>query len=101
MSKKGNSVADAYVNLIPSAEGFSDGIQKAINEGSSKGSASAVSALSSIGMGFAQGIGQAAFGAVTELGSKAVDVAKASIDYYKDYEQLIGGVETLFGNAAK
>lgn len=100
MSKRGNTVASAYVNLIPSAEGFSDGIKKAIDEGSASGSKSAVSALSSIGMGFAQGIGQAAFGAVTELGSKAVEVAKSSIKSYSDYEQLIGGVETLFGNAA-
>ena len=101
MSKRGNTVASAYVNLIPSAEGFSDGIKKAIDEGSASGSKSAVSALGNIGMGFAQGIGQAAFGAVTELGSKAVDVAKASISSYAEYEQLIGGVETLFGHAAK
>lgn len=100
MGKKGNTVGDAYVNLIPSAEGFSDGIKKAIDEGTSAGSKSAVSGLSSLGMGFVQGIGQAAFGAVTELGSKVVDVAQSSISSYAEYEQLIGGVETLFGTAS-
>ena len=100
MSKRGNTVGTAYVDLMPSAEGFSEGIKKAIDEGSSAGSKSAASALSNIGTGFAMGIGQAAFGAVTELGSKAVEVAKSSIESYKEYEQLIGGTETLFGNAA-
>ena len=100
MSKRGNTVGTAYVDLVPSAEGFSDGIKKAIDEGSAAGSKSAFSALSSLGTGFAMGIGSAAFGAVTELGKKAVEVAKSSIDSYKEYEQLIGGVETLFGNAA-
>lgn len=98
MSKK--AVADAYVNLIPSAEGFQDGIEKAINEGTSKGSKSAIGMLSNLGTGFAMGIGQAAFGAVSELSSKVVEVAQSSINSYKEYEQLIGGTETLFGNAA-
>ena len=71
MSKRGNTVGTAYVELVPSAEGFSHGIKKAIDEGSAAGSKSAFSALSSLGTGFAMGIGSAAFGAVTELGKKA------------------------------
>lgn len=98
MSK--NTVADAYVNLIPSAEGFSNGVANAINEGASSGSKLAMGSIANIATGFAQGIGQAAFGAVEELGSKAVEIAKSSIDSYKEYEQLIGGVETLFGDAS-
>lgn len=101
MGKKGSAIADAYVNLIPSAEGFSAGIENAINEGTRGGSKSAIGMLSNLGMGFAQGIGQAAFGAVTELGSKAVEVAQQAIGSYAEYEQLIGGVETLFGPAAQ
>lgn len=98
MSK--NTVADAYVNLIPSAEGFSNGVAKAIDEGTSSGTKLAMGSISNIATGFAQGIGQAAFSAVEELGSKAVEIAKSSIDSYKEYEQLIGGVETLFGDAS-
>lgn len=99
MAKKG-TIADAYVNLIPSAEGFKSGVEKAINEGTSAGAKSASLGIGNIASGFAMGIGQAAFGAVTELGSKVVDVAKSSISSYAEYEQLIGGVETLFGSAA-
>ena len=99
MAKKG-TIADAYVNLIPSAEGFKSGVEKAINEGTSAGAKSASLGIGNIVSGFAMGIGQAAFGAVTELGSKVVDVAKSSISSYAEYEQLIGGVETLFGSAA-
>lgn len=100
MSKKGNTIANAYVNLIPSAEGFSSGVEKAISEGTSAGAKTASLGISNIASGFAMGIGQAAFGAVTELGSKVVDVAKSSIASYAEYEQLIGGVDTLFGSAS-
>lgn len=34
---------------------------------------------------------------VKELGSIFVDVGKKALDSYADYEQLIGGVQTLFG----
>lgn len=101
MAKKGNTVANAYVNLIPSAEGFSSGVEKAISEGTEAGGKKASLGLSNLASGFAMGIGQAAFGAVEALGSKVVDIGKSAIGSYKDYEQLIGGTETLFGNAAK
>ena len=101
MAKKGSTVANAYVNLIPSAEGFSSGVEKAITEGTQAGSKKASSGLSNLASGFAMGIGQAAFGAVEALGSKIVDLGKTAIGSYKDYEQLIGGTETLFGNASK
>ena len=101
MGKKGNTIANAYVNLIPSAEGFQSGVEKAISEGTSAGAKTASLSISNLASGFAMGIGSAAFGAVEQLGSKVVDVAKSSIASYADYEQLVGGVETLFGNAAK
>lgn len=99
MAKKG-TIADAYVNLIPSAEGFKSGVEKAINEGTSAGAKSASLGIGNLVSGFTMGIGQAAFNAVTELGSKVVDVAKSSISTYAEYEQLVGGVETLFGTAS-
>ena len=101
MAKNGSTVANAYVNLIPSAEGFSSGVEKAISEGTTAGGKKASIGLSNLASGFAMGIGQAAFGAVEALGSKVVDVGKQAIGSYKDYEQLVGGTETLFGNAAK
>ena len=101
MAKKGSTVANAYVNLIPSAEGFSSGVEKAISEGTEAGSKKASVGLSNLASGFAMGIGQAAFQTVEALGSKVVELGQTAIGSYKDYEQLIGGTETLFGNAAK
>lgn len=38
---------------------------------------------------------------LTTLGNKAADVFKGAIDSYANYEQLVGGVQTLFGSSAK
>ena len=42
-----------------------------------------------------------ALNAVKELGQAFVDLGKQAISSYADYEQLVGGVETLFGESAK
>lgn len=43
----------------------------------------------------------AGFGAaVTAAGKGLVDIAKSSVEAFADFEQLTGGVETLFGNSA-
>ena len=38
--------------------------------------------------------------AVLEIGKSFVNIGKQAIDSYADYEQLIGGVETLFGESS-
>ena len=43
---------------------------------------------------------QAGISALESLGSAALNVFKDAIDGYAQYEQLIGGVETLFGSSA-
>lgn len=48
----------------------------------------------------AEGISKAIDG-LKELGRKVIDVGKQSIDNYANYEQLVGGVETLFKGSAK
>ena len=48
----------------------------------------------------AQGISKAIEG-LKQLASKVVEVGKESIAEYSNYEQLIGGVETLFKDSAK
>ena len=67
------TIADAYINLIPSAEGLSDGIKKAIDEGSSAGTKSSLVGLSNLTSGFAMGVGQAAFSAVSAVVSTVGD----------------------------
>lgn len=40
-------------------------------------------------------------GAVKSIGSSFINIGKQALDSYADYEQLVGGVETLFKNNAK
>lgn len=44
---------------------------------------------------------EAAADAIKKLGKAAVDTGKKAIQNYAEYEQLVGGVETLFKDAAK
>ena len=43
---------------------------------------------------------QSAIAGMKKLGSTAIDVGKQAIESYADYEQLVGGVETLFKDSA-
>lgn len=44
---------------------------------------------------------QSAISGIKKLGSVMIDVGKQAIESYADYEQLVGGVETLFKDSAK
>lgn len=43
---------------------------------------------------------ESAIAGIKKLGSTIIDVGKQSLSSYADYEQLVGGVETLFGDSA-
>jgi hypothetical protein len=43
---------------------------------------------------------KAAIDGLKKLGEAVVEVSKSAIDSYANYEQLVGGVDTLFGNAS-
>ena len=65
-----------------------------------KGLADASSQTSSIGGKIASGLGTAAKATAAAVGAASVAIGglvKSSIDAYANYEQLVGGVETLFG----
>lgn len=76
--------------------GFRNGLKRA--EGLGKGLASSISAKT-IAMG--QMLGNFATKAVSTVSSSLKELVKGSIDAYADYEQLVGGVETLFGTGGK
>lgn len=44
---------------------------------------------------------QSAFNGIKQLGSAIIDTGKQSLEAYSNYEQLVGGVETLFGAGGK
>ena len=78
-------LATAYVSLIPSLEGVGKETERQL-EASGQQSGSAFSS---------------AMTATVLAGSAAIAAGvAASIDQYANYEQLVGGVETLFGDAA-
>lgn len=44
---------------------------------------------------------QSALNGIKQLGSAIIDTGKQSLEAYSNYEQLVGGVETLFGAGGK
>ena len=93
-------IAKAYVQIIPSAEG----IQGSLDNMFSK---EAASAGEQAGSGFSGGLTKAVggiakvtAGAVTAASAAVGAITKSAVDNFKDYEQLEGGIETLFGSAA-
>lgn len=110
-----SSIAKAYVQIIPSAEGIKGKLSsilgsEAASAGKSAGQSSGNALISGLksAMGSASKVVGTAFKAaakagVAGLGAASVGIAafsKKALDAYADYEQLVGGVETLFGSAA-
>lgn len=93
----GVDIAKAYVQIIPSADGISGKLSDIMDGEADKAGKSAGSKLSgAIGnvLKTAGKIGAAALGAAaTGIGA----LTKSAIEGYAAYEQLVGGVETLFG----
>lgn len=87
-------IGTAYVKIEPTAKGIS---KKITGEMGSVGEESG----SSFGSGFAKvagGIGKVVAGAIG-VGSAAVGgILKSAVSEFANYEQLVGGVETLFDN---
>ena len=116
-------IAKAYVQIIPSMEGFNTALRRNVENDageagqSSGGLFSNMFAQASQGglKGFASAagstmlnLGKSALSGVAKLGSMAVaaavpalaDMGKQALDAYKDFEQLQGGVETLFKDSS-
>lgn len=97
----GATIGTAYVQILPSAEGIKGNLTKALGgEASSAGK----SLGGKIGSGIVTGIkttGIAVGAAVAAAGAAAVSLGKQAMSSYSQYEQLIGGVETLFGSSAE
>ena len=94
------TIANAYVQILPSAEGMKSNLTKALGgEAEDAGK----NLASKIGGGLKTGLGTAAKAAavgIAAAGTAAVALGNQALQSYADYEQLIGGVETLFGDSA-
>lgn len=97
----GATIGTAYVQILPSAEGIKGNLTKALG---GEASAAGKSLGGKIGSGIVTGIkttGIAVGAAVAAAGAAAVSLGKQAMSSYSQYEQLIGGVETLFGSSAE
>lgn len=94
-------LAKAYVQIIPSAEGIKGNLAKVMDSEADSAGKSAGSKFGSV-FGSMAKMGLTAAGAGIAAASAAVvKVAKDAIAGFADYEQLTGGIETLFGTAGK
>lgn len=96
----GTELAKAYVQIVPTAKGIKGSLtemlggeaEKAGSEGGKNFASKFGSAMGTIGKVAAAGLAAAATG-VAAIGKQAVQA-------YADFEQLEGGIETLFGSDA-
>lgn len=95
------NIATAYVQIVPSTKGMAQSLTSAMDGASTKAGATASNNLSS---GFLSGAGKVASAAVkvtsAAVSAAAVGVsalASSAISAYSEFEQLQGGIETLFG----
>lgn len=90
-------LAKAYVQIVPSASGMQGMLNKEMsNAGSTAGVAGGKALSGTLGKTLATvgKVGAAALGAST---AAVAGLTKAAVEGYAEYEQLVGGVETLFG----
>lgn len=93
-------IAKAYVQIIPSTEGIANNLKSALEPEADKGGQSAGKSWSAGFAGAAKGaLAGVATGIAAATGAATV-LTKSAIDSYADYEQFVGGVETLFGDSA-
>lgn len=96
----GNTIGTAHVQILPSAEGIKGKLTEALGgEATKAGSVLAGKLGSALGKGL-KVTAAAAGAAITAVGAAAVSVGKKALASYADYEQLTGGIETLFGAAS-
>lgn len=91
------TIGEAYLQIKPSMDGIKGNLEEAMGEAGARGS-------SSFGSAFLSGLGtvtetvtKATVAAVTAAAGGIAKVTQEAVSSFADYEQLVGGVETLFG----
>ena len=88
-----NTIGEAYLQIKPSMEGISSEIKSAMGDAGEKGS-------STFGAAFSSGLkkmGTVALSATAAAATGVSALAKSAVSGFADFEQLSGGIETLFG----
>ena len=85
-------LATAYIQIVPSFEGITQKLRSGLGEPAEQSGKES-------GSGFGKAFGIAAAAAVSAAAAGVTAIVKESVNLYSEYEQLVGGVETLFGTA--
>ena len=93
-------VGDAVVDLHARAEGISNSIKEAIETGGDNGSKSMQKSFAGAFGSIAKIGGAAALAGTAAITTGVASLTKQAVSAYGQYEQLAGGIETLFGEAA-
>ena len=94
----GTTIGTAYVQILPSAQGIQNNLMKAFGGAENTG----VGVGNKLGGGIAKGlkvVGAAAGAAIAAGAGAVVAIGKQALSNYKDYEQLAGGAQLMFGEA--
>lgn len=106
---EGIELAKAYVQIIPSAKGIKGNIASAMDDEANDAGKSAGGKFGSVfgdvlKANLVTDVVRGAFNAVTDLAKEAASavgsIVKDAVSGYAEYEQLAGGVETLFKDSA-
>lgn len=89
-----DTIGTAYVQIEPSFEGVTPKIESHFSGEGEKSGKSFASGFGSV-MGT---VGKAMAGAVVAGGTAVAGITKQAVSAFADFQQLEGGVETLFGN---
>lgn len=101
----GNEIATAYLAIVPTMSGVKKAIEEALADVDAKGAGErtgreASSGFASAFKSAAATVAKAAAAGVAAMGTAAVAVGKSALESYAQYEQLVGGVDKLFGDAS-
>lgn len=91
------TIGEAYLQIKPSMEGIQGDLEQAMGEAGQSGASSFGSAFSA-GL---KAVGGVAIAAVGRASAGVAALTTQAANAYADYEQLAGGVETLFGDSAE
>jgi phage-related protein len=90
-----STIATAYVQIVPSTEGFASKLESATSEGATSSGESAGSLL---GSGLVSKVLKVV--AAAKIGQQVVKLISSSISAGAELEQSIGGMQTLFKSAS-
>ena len=93
-----SSIGTAWIQIKPTTKGIASDLKKEFSSAADEVEGSGN--WTGLGTGIATKVGAAfaAAWAALKIGSTIVDTIKASIENFSDYEQLAGGIESMFKN---